>query len=323
MSKEMISIALLNQISNKLKSAMPLVLQFSLLIMLIFGISACQTRDNVNQEENNTQQATPSQPIQNDSEGGPGNDEGQEPTENPSDPDVIHQMWKDSAHAETFVKDSSGDNMTCARCHAPIKWIPSMDDMPESCFSCKFEVKDPPPLVLEQDWNDIACKVCHQEDKNGNVQPEYMWLEIAQIEEYAQVDTQTELCQKCHTKIDLTDHEVAQLDGAHVDYECTECHNPHDLSASCGTVDCHADVIDPLTPIAGHDKQHQVVSCVACHDAGGMAVAPATDTGIWTTFTSETTATSLYSHNIGLEASCERCHFPDNPWSLTDSVNEP
>jgi hypothetical protein len=27
------------------------------------------------------------------------------------------------------------------------------------------------------------------------------------------------------------------------------------------------------------------------------------------------------SHNIALEAPCERCHYPENPWGLIESVS--
>jgi hypothetical protein len=29
------------------------------------------------------------------------------------------------------------------------------------------------------------------------------------------------------------------------------------------------------------------------------------------------------SHNTQLEATCERCHYPDNPWDLLADVSAP
>ena len=43
-----------------------------------------------------------------------------------SDPQVIQASWEGSSHADTFVLDEEGNNNTCARCHAPIVWLPSM-----------------------------------------------------------------------------------------------------------------------------------------------------------------------------------------------------
>jgi hypothetical protein len=239
----------------------------------------------------------------------------------PSDPQAIHASWQGSSHADTFVLDEQGNNNTCARCHAPFVWLPSIDDVPESCLVCKFELTDPPPLIPENDWVAIECIICHEVDKKGNVEPEYVWLEIAQIEEYAEVESATVLCQKCHTEVEIPGHAIPQLGGAHADYECTDCHDAHDALASCSAVGCHEDVIDPATPIPGHDADHELVSCVACHDAGEMEVDLDEDLGIWTTFIvdpyGEGEKVPLVSHNTVLQAPCERCHYPDNPWDLS------
>ncbi len=245
------------------------------------------------------------------------------------DPALIPNIWQSGPHANTFVMTDSGKNSTCARCHAPVNWIPALDDMPESCFTCKFEIDPPPPKIAENDWIDIPCNVCHEVDKRDNVQAEYVWLEIAQIEVYADVATTTELCQKCHIEINLPDHEVAQLGGAHTDYQCTDCHDAHNTNASCGDVDCHDDVIDPATPITGHDADHQTIFCVACHDAADMEVGPVEDKpDKWTTFASTSseaggTLVALTSHNVVKEASCSRCHFDGNSWGLNNNVDKP
>jgi hypothetical protein len=247
----------------------------------------------------------------------------------PLDPAVIQQNWESSSHASTFVEGVAGNNNTCARCHAPANWFPSIDDMPESCFACKFEVSDPPPYIAENDWQNVSCNICHQLDKKDNVEPGYIYLEVAAIEEYSDVATTTELCQKCHTAVDLPGHDVAELAGAHADYMCTECHDSHAAAAlSCGSVGCHDDVIEPAVSIAGHDQDHQKVSCVACHDAAGMQVAFIEEMGVWTTIVSGSMETdqdifALTSHNIVKESSCDRCHFENNPWNLSSTVSAP
>ena len=253
----------------------------------------------------------------------------QQTQDQPPDPAVVQEKWQDSAHAATFTEGVDGNNNTCARCHAPANWFPSIDDMPESCFACKFEVSDPAPYIAENDWQNISCNICHQLDKNDQVEPAYIYLEVAAIEEYADVATTTELCQKCHTAVDVPGHDVADLAGAHADYMCTECHDSHAAAAlTCGSVGCHDDVMDPARSIAGHDQDHQKVSCVACHDAANMQVAFIEELGVWTTIVSGSMETdqdifALTSHNIVKESSCDRCHFENNPWNLSINVSVP
>ena len=239
-----------------------------------------------------------------------------------SPPPALQEIWQGGPHADTFVLTEDGTNSTCARCHAPVNWYPSADDMPESCSTCKFKVEPPPPLIPEEEWDNIHCQVCHRINKQGEVEAEYIWLEIAQIEEYAEVASTTELCQKCHTEVDLPNHEPVVVDGAHADHACTDCHDAHDASATCTTTECHGDFLDASTPIPGHDEDHQEVACVACHDASDMQVGPSEDQGVWMTFLS-TSPDPYTSHNIQLEAFCDRCHFPGNPWDLSEAVDTP
>lgn len=245
-----------------------------------------------------------------------------------SDPAAIQAGWQASPHAATFVVDSAGQNNTCARCHAPIDWQPSMEELPESCFACKFELKAPPPTIPENEWENVPCKVCHKEDKKDVIQPEIVWLEIAPLEEYIAVASPTELCQKCHAPVELAGHGDVLVGGAHAGYECTACHSAHTTISSCVTEACHSDVIEPAEPIPGHDADHQAVTCVACHDGSGMVVGPDAERGMWTTFAVDSTEAGgasypFSSHNTVLEAKCDRCHFADNPWALSAEVQAP
>ncbi len=306
------------------------------LCVLFIGSSACQSSQDVtpsaeqpaNVEEQTHDESSEANTNQHDqpdlqevSESEYTTNVDERPEADTSDPMMIQVSWEGSPHADTFILDEEGNNNSCARCHAPVVWLPSMDDMPESCFACKFEVSEPPPLIPEEAWVTIECNVCHEVDKKGNVAPEYAWLEIAQIEEYAEVATPTELCQKCHIEIGMPGHVVPELGGAHADYECTDCHDAHDTIASCSAVGCHEDVIEPAVPIPGHDADHRLVSCVACHDGGEMELDLDEDLGIWTTFIvdpfREGEKVPLISHITVLQAPCERCHYPDNPWSLS------
>ena len=234
-------------------------------------------------------------------------------TESGPPPPTPEELWLTSAHANSYVTDDSGKNMICARCHSPINWIPSLEEMPESCFVCKFEVDPPPPLVAEGVWAGVSCKVCHKV-KDGEVDPQYRWLDNAPLEEYVDVESTTELCRKCHTPVDVTDHFVFDVGGGHAGYDCTDCHDAHSTEANCSSAGCHEDVLAPANPIAGHDEAHQMVTCVACHDADNMEVGLDEEQGLWRTF-------PTISHNIITEAPCGRCHYPGNPWGLTEDVS--
>jgi hypothetical protein len=302
------------------------------LFFLIIGLAACQTESEPPPEVIEIQEAQAEASIQRDSTSIP---ETQAPTvvgvkvENPEpDPAAIEAAWQSSPHADTFILDANGQNNTCARCHAPINWMPSMADLPESCYACKFELEDPPSTIAESDWNDIPCNICHKVDKKGNVEAEFAWLEIAPLGEYADVASPSELCLKCHTAADVPGHSTIQLGGDHPDYICTDCHSAHDTSTSCDAVGCHPDVIEPVTPIPGHDQDHRSVTCGACHDASGMEVGPDKESGLWTTFISGSAEDGVdrfpyTSHNVVLDARCDRCHFVNNPWGLSDTVKEP
>ena len=318
-------------------------------LLMIVGFTACQSADDAAPLEaedapppaaEEGEQAQPDQETQNNSESEPGEspDESAPVTVDiEPEPVDIDGAWQSSPHANAFVLDADGNNNPCARCHAPINWMPSMDDLPESCFVCKFELEKPPSYIQEEAWVSIPCKVCHEVDKKGEVQPEYSWLEIAALEEYASVATPTELCMMCHAPMNVPEHGIVQVGGVHEGKECTECHDAHDTTATCGSGDCHDGVVEPDAQVTGHDEDHKDVSCVACHDAAGMEVGPSEALGYWITFApwsyetvisetethTETGIVAFTSHNLILDASCERCHFADNPWGLSDDVDSP
>lgn len=320
---------------NKSKPQLLLQLIFTLFLLLI--ISGCQS---INTEtpgdlpQNNPAQK-PGSESQNASESKeveiePSNQN--KPEEQESDPEVINLQWENSAHATSFVTDINNQNNSCAKCHAPIEWMPTVEDLPESCFTCKFELSEPPKLINESQWQSITCKVCHQTDKKGNVLPEFSWLEVAALEEYTEVESVNELCMKCHAPSNIPDHVAIELGGAHADFQCTDCHNAHELTTSCGDSSCHETLQDPEKIIPGHDEDHSDVACEACHDASDLEVGPDEESGIWTTFATwavesegntESGITPFVSHNTVLEADCSRCHFADNPWDLTVEIELP
>jgi hypothetical protein len=236
-------------------------------------------------------------------------------------PEDIPAVWSAGPHASTFVSGDGGKNSDCARCHSPVEFIPSMDDLPESCFTCKFTVDPPPPVIAEEDWSHVACKVCH-EVKKGVVNPEVAWLEIAAIGEYSQPASTTGLCLKCHTGSGRADHLDLSLAGTHTELVCTDCHDAHTTQASCFLAGCHAGLA--AVDIHGHDDNHAALSCAACHDASGLEVQVNQD-GAWSTYRAydrdgQAGLRPFFSHNIVKVVDCQRCHFPDNPWNLDPAV---
>jgi hypothetical protein len=247
---------------------------------------------------------------------------GDQPSENIPAVVDIPASWAASPHAQTFVAGEGGKNSDCARCHAPVEFIPTMDDLPESCFTCKFTVEPPPPVIPEDAWTHINCQVCHQVNKRGEVEAGYAWLLIAAISEYEALESTSELCLKCHAGVDVTGHTAILVEGAHLAMACTDCHDPHSTSASCADSTCHAAA--SMTAMAGHDPQHEAIACATCHDNKDLEI-DVTDTGEWITFLtvdagSEQVIRPFTSHDITRDVRCDRCHFPGNPWDIPEEV---
>lgn len=325
-------------IMRKIKTLHFKIYIWCLVIVFFIGLTACQPGREASPVEQEAASSEVAQEAPNDVQSGSSGQpeevsQGESVTaptdaqeESESDPAAIEAAWRSSAHAATFVVDAAGQNNSCAQCHAPINWLPSMDTLPESCFVCKFELEDPPPYIPEAAWVHIPCKVCHRLDRDDNVQPEIAWLDIAPLDEYIDVSSPTELCLKCHAPSDVPQHGKIELVSAHADYECIGCHDAHTATATCVSEACHSDVIQPATPIPGHDADHQTVACVACHDASGMQVGPDEESGLWTTYAigpADAEPFAFPSHDIVLESSCDRCHYVDNPWGLSVESTTP
>ena len=237
--------------------------------------------------------------------------EGEGDTVDPADeaaalPEDPIDRWVIGPHADTYVVSADNTNDTCNRCHDPLNYVPSMEDMPASCNVCKFEVEPPPPLIEQANSHSVDCKVCHRVDKTGTVLAENQWLEVAAIEQYAEVESVNQLCQYCHTGAGVEGHADIELGGVHTDLACNDCHDEHAMTVSCTSSGCH----ESLEEHPGHDTDHAIVHCVACHDISGMEVGPdEARGGQWMTFTGEgDDAFAHASHILGAEVSCDRCH---------------
>jgi hypothetical protein len=311
-----------------------------LILLIVILIAACTSAENDSQQNANDTSSTGS------NEGAPvstvGDDQTEEPiekddssTDQPStdETEEVHtepvspeEGWQSSAHADSYVLSTAGKNDTCARCHSPVEWLPGPEDIPESCLTCKFDVDIPDPVISEEDWEHVPCKTCHKV-KDGEVEPEYVWLDIAVIEEYIDVGSPSELCDKCHEVSEQPDHKPAiTLSEDHVDLDCTECHDPHSTAVNCSGSDCHPDVLAADEPTAGHDEDHSIVTCLACHDADNLQIGPDEESGEWVTFIEVTRngdggLVPHSSHSIQLEVECERCHYTENPWDLSSDVS--
>lgn len=222
--------------------------------------------------------------------------------------------WAAGPHSDTYVVDDDGTNSTCARCHDPINFIPTMDDLPASCNVCKFKIDPPPPFIAETEAQHVDCKMCHRVDSSGTVLAGVSWLEVPALEQYADVESISQLCQNCHTGSELDDHADIYVTGAHAEMGCTECHDEHSMAASCAGSGCH----EALEDVPGHDDAHASVNCVACHDASGMAVGPDETGGDWITFADpDGNRRPWISHELQREVACDRCHYDGNPWELS------
>lgn len=312
----------------------------SILLIVILLVSACQSSgtQNGSSEQGSTSPGEENTSASDANQGSGQSGENEAGSDAAEDPmDLAERDWQTSGHASSFVLDDQGNNNSCARCHAPKNWAPTLADIPESCAACKFELPEPPPFIAESDWTNVSCIMCHTIDKKGNVQAEVAWLEIPALDEYASVESPSELCLHCHNTENLAAHGQVNVGSGHAEMACLECHSPHSTAATCGNGDCHSDVFTEMDQIPGHDEDHKDVSCAACHDSAGWDVGPDPETSIWVTFSpwsqeeiigeedsiQQTGTVPFLSHDLGVEVNCERCHFPGNTWGLTESVGTP
>lgn len=281
-------------------------LVFLLVLMLLLG-SACQGEDPAPTE---TATMIPTLP----------------PTALSVDQRQYWDRWEASRHADTYDL-GKGPNTYCSKCHAPRNWDPQATiDPPPNCVSCKFSFESEPriaagnPLVPEEQWLDIGCDNCHKES-DGVIVSEIAWWDQA-AGKYVLVADAISLCGRCHADTATIRHRRDLGNAAHSGFQCTDCHDPHSLEASCTESGCHAQAtVVARAESSMHNPAHAAVSCVACHDASGLEVGPMEEGGLWMTFRTtdllgRSTTKPYQSHAIGREVDCSRCHFENNPWEL-------
>ena len=274
------------------------------------------------------------------------------PTATPlPDQSGVTAAWEGSMH--NIYDLYYGPNTWCARCHSPQNWDPeAVPGKAPNCFSCKFPADAEPrvavgnDLIPQEEWVGIPCETCHMVDENGIASEEIAWLNPISME-YVEVNTTTELCEKCHvtTTNNLFGSAVVHqvyFGSAHLNYAgfvnetpppqyCTDCHDPHSLVAK-QCVDCHE--IDEASHSKGmYAEMKDVVTCMACHDASPdwslktpsgitFAVGPYGENGVWVPIDATLSKgvpknIPIVSHAIQGEVVCTRCHSIDNPYGLT------
>ena len=234
--------------------------------------------------------------------------------------------WVSGPHA-TGYDLGRGPNTYCSRCHSPANWDPKATiDPPPKCVSCKFQNESEPriavgnPLVPELSWKGLECSVCHRIE-NGTLIAEPVWHDQV-TGYYESVENTTALCEKCHTDTQTLRHKRNLGDQTHVGFLCTDCHDPHSLTASCTQSGCHNNLVSSITSVMPfphttmgfsscsqefchigtnfstklassqqnniiwnhQDERHDTVSCGACHDASNLEVGVLEGQNIWVTF---------------------------------------
>jgi hypothetical protein len=200
--------------------------------------------------------------------------------------------WRD--HATGYCETVESVKELCGKCHRNTEVLrhERVIDYAHSKMQCTT-CHDPHSLET------LTCRICHP-------------ITIRQYEP-----------DENHTGITLND-------------ECEECHpdawNGHNMkvkdSGSKDCINCHDDLLAisvEESVLLGHTPVHKNIPCVACHDASGLEVERAEETGEWLLLRAFELlgrySTSPYvSHSIQRQVDCTRCHYPENPWGLLEKV---
>jgi len=237
-------------------------------------------------------------------------------TASPLDTDQVQILWEAGPHAHSQVFENATQDVSCARCHAPESWTPAAREVPASWSQAGVSLASL-TASAQPVWSPVGCAVCHSGDPE-TIEGEIAWLDVPSALLYSAVETSTELCQKCHLAGEVEDHLSIVVSGSHQEMSCTDCHAPHDTTASCTGSGCHEVFAAECEPIETHDKPHKEASCAACHDADGLAIDWNESDQVWDTVvpsSMEGEYRTYASHALILEVACERCHEPGNhPW---------
>jgi hypothetical protein len=206
--------------------------------------------------------------------------------------------------------------------------------------------------------SEFSCEKCHSSEE-GAMATQMVWTDESsgQVEI---ISSPSQLCTKCHADEAKSSGSQDAVQLAHSDFECTNCHDAHNLEASCTDSTCHADIQsiisaqvekpsfhtglgDPDSYMCGgtvchdlakqvanmpvyHQPLHRNVPCHVCHDVSGMMVIME-DEQSWMTVIDSGQGTGAellpqISHTIGFQVQCEKCHYVGNAWSLNEILSD-
>ena len=234
------------------------------------------------------------------------------------DPGQIRILWETGPHAHSHLIDEANQDPDCARCHAPENWVLVEDETTSVTGTTHPVGLASPKAQPGVDWSPVGCAVCHPngtDEKEGEI----AWLEVASSVSYVPLESISELCEKCHLAADVEGHLSIVIRGSHENMQCTDCHDPHDASASCSGSGCHEPFAQECETIDAHIKPHLETSCSSCHDADSLKIGWNEVDLVWDTVlpAAEDGAPDrpYTSHALVLEVVCDRCHEPGNhPW---------
>lgn len=208
---------------------------------------------------------------------------------------------------------------------------------------------------VQPDWVDsphalakniVECESCHLSD-NGNLTTKLAIINKKTGDQEPIFD-KSALCSTCH---DGYKHSESPHDG----FSCLNCHDPHSTVAACETchdtsgetsiiavatpADGHHNGEDSLcfgagchisatqaaqTPPTAHPAKHPLVTCAACHDATSAPVGPHESDPMWVDmkYNEADESAPFTSHTLQKKVDCQRCHFIDNPWGLSEHASD-
>ncbi len=221
-------------------------------------------------------------------------------------PEEIAEIWRNSPHTNSNIQEASNFSHACNRCHDRLNWDPAQAGSTQGAKTASL-------LGIPED----GCRICHPEP--GDASGELGWLEDVQRTTYSGVSEPGEICTHCHQGNEAPGHYEIELAGAHADFDCNECHDPHSSQATCTGARCHPAFTQECDEINTHDKPHQEVTCSGCHDAVGYPIGWNEGSAAWDTIRASAriggVALPYTSHDLQGEVDCDRCHAPGNhPW---------
>ncbi|HEX9091536.1 MAG TPA: hypothetical protein VF831_08595, partial [Anaerolineales bacterium] len=255
---------------------------------------------------------------------------------NPEKVDKASSTWLNSSHANSRFGASDSKN-NCAKCKSPLNYNDTLN------------VTN--PVIAEQDWAGIQCRVCHNLHNRSysgiSGYPVAFYNATASsyvnYSVYDPISNNTQLCEKCHEPGSSHDSKFAGPHKTTSSFTCTNCHmnanfsrGVHDFqvknttSGVTGCEVCH----NPANHTFQFTSKHtDKVDCVGCHDqtfttvnATGYAVSSDNYYGLyketpgskWTTAKKMNTSHGVWPlHNLSRSVNCDKCHGAQSVYNGT------